>query len=132
MIYMEELSKDKKHILIIDDDPAMRRLFGGRLANKGFEILYAKDGAEGREMARRMQPDIILLDLQMPVMDGMEAGKRMKEEQLTKNIPIILLTNGDLPTEGEQWIKDFGIEQYVQKGVDFEILLEHIQRLLKK
>ena len=64
----------KIHILIVDDDPVMRRLFGGKLVMLGYEVLYANDGNEGRETARRFHPDLILMDERMPVMDGFEAA----------------------------------------------------------
>lgn len=128
---MEKSIEKKAHILIVDDDSAMRRLFGGQLIEKGFEVLYAKDGNEGRELARRMQPDLILLDSEMPVMDGSETAQRLKSEDLTKHIPIIFFTNEDLSIEAEKLIRELGVDDYVHKGVEFDVLFEHIQKLLK-
>ena len=80
-----ESNVKKIHILIVDDDAMIRRLFGGRLTTLGYEIMYASDGNEGRETARRFHPDLVLMDENMPVMTGMEAISRMKEEPETKN-----------------------------------------------
>ena len=123
--------ENKKHILYIDDDPVMRRLFGGQLIKKGFEVLYAKDGNEGREVARRLQPDLILLDSDMPIMNGTETASRLKSEEITKNIPIIFFTNQDLSIEAEKLIREVGVNDYVPKSADFSVLLDHVQKLLK-
>jgi CheY-like chemotaxis protein len=120
----------KKHILIVDDDPQTRRLFGALLAKAGFEVWYAKDGNEGREMARRLQPDLILLDVNMPVMDGLETANRLKNEpgSITANIPIIFLTNDDLSIEAQKSIKELGVLDYMQKGVSSEEFIERVKK----
>lgn len=119
------------HILLADDDPMMRRLIGGQLAKKGFEILYAHDGNEAREMARRLQPDIVLLDYRMPILDGLKVAEYLKKEQPTKHLPILLLTSADISIEGQKAWKELGVDDYVHKGEDFEIIFERIQKLLK-
>ncbi|MCL5435957.1 MAG: response regulator [Patescibacteria group bacterium] len=122
---------EKIHILIADDDPAMRRIMGGRLVRRGFEIFYAADGNEAREMARRMQPDLILLDYRMPVMDGFKVASYLKKEELTKIIPLILLTNEDLPVEAVKYFKDLGVDEYIHKSADFEEFVELIKKVMK-
>jgi CheY-like chemotaxis protein len=121
-----------KHILIVDDDPQTRRLFGALLAKAGLEVWYAKDGNEGREMARRLQPDLILLDVNMPVMDGLETANRLKNEpgSPTANIPIIFLTNDDLSIEAQKSIKELGVLDYMQKGVNSEEFIERVKKAL--
>ncbi len=121
----------KINILLVDEDPDIRRMTGGLLAKNGFEVMYASNGNEGRETARRMQPDLILMDYIMPIMDGVEAISRLKSDDITKNIPIILLTNIDLSIEAETGMKEIGMDDYISKSVEFDVLLEHIQRLLK-
>lgn len=128
---VESVSK-KIHILMIDDDPVMRRLFGGWLTILGYEILYASDGNEGRETARRLQPDLILMDERMPVMDGIEASTRMKSEDLTKNIPILLFTNEDLSIEAQKLMKDIGVDAYLHKSSDFSVIKKTILEILEK
>lgn len=127
-----EIVQKKIHILMIDDDPVMRRLFGGWLTILGYEILYASDGNEGRETARRLQPDLILMDERMPVMDGIEAATRMKSEDLTKNIPILLFTNEDLSMEAQKLMKDIGVDAYLHKSSDFSVIKKTILEILEK
>jgi CheY-like chemotaxis protein len=122
---------EKIHILIADDDPAMRRIMGGRLVRRGFEVFYATDGNEAREMARRMQPDLILLDYRMPVMDGFKVASYLKKEDLTKNIPLILLTNEDLPVEAVKYFKDLGVDEYIHKSADFEEFIDLLKKVMK-
>lgn len=127
---MQNTNNIKQHVLLVDDDTALCRLFGGYLQKAGFEILYAHNGNEGREIARRLQPDIILLDLDMPVMDGYEASMRLKSEELTKKIPIIILTNTDIPEEAEKLFKSQGVSDYLHKSVDEKEFIERIKKIL--
>lgn len=120
-----------KHILIIDDDPAMRRLFGGKLAESGFEIMYSGDGNEGREMARRFQPDLILLDIRLPGTDGFEIARRLHDERETSHIPIVFLTNEDLSMEAEKYAKELWIHGYIHKSIDLNEFVKRVQGFLK-
>ncbi len=121
---------NKIHILLADDDLSTRRLFGGQLVELGYETFYAKDGDECREMARRMQPDIILLDYNMPKMNGMDIAERIKSESETAHIPIIILTNEDISVEGVKALKEFGVNAYVHKGEDFQVIADTIKKSL--
>lgn len=118
------------HVLLVDDDEALLRLFGGYLQKAGFEVLYAHDGNEGRETARRLQPDIILLDLTLPIMDGYEVTTRLKAEQPTKHIPIIVLTSTDMSQESEGLLKQQGVDDYIHKSVQAEELIERVKKVL--
>jgi len=128
-----DTTEKKTHILIADDDPTTRKLFGALLARAGFEVWYAKDGAEAREMARRLQPDLILLDLNMPVMDGWQTAERLKNEphSVTVNIPIVFLTNEDLSIEGQKLVKEYGVLDYIQKGVGNEEFILRVKKVLE-
>lgn len=130
---MPALQTEKKiHILMIDDDAIIRRLFGGRLVTLGYEVIYANDGNEGRETARRLHPDLILMDERMPIMSGTEAAGRIKDEKETKDIPIILFTNEDFSLEAEKMAKDTCIDAYVHKSADFSVLKQAILDVLEK
>ncbi len=118
------------HALLIDNDEALLRLFGGYLQKAGFEVLYAHDGNEGRETARRLQPDIILLDLTLPIMDGYEVTARLKAEQPTKHIPIIILTSTDMSQESEALLKQQGADDYIHKSVQDEELIARTKKVL--
>lgn len=120
------------HVLLADDDADTRRIFGHYLSKARFEVLYAKDGNECREMARRLQPDIILLDYHLPVMDGLEAAKLLKGESETAHIPIVLFTNEDLSIEAEKAFREIGIDDYLHKSIDPSMLIERVQKHLKK
>lgn len=118
----------KQHILIIDDDETMRRLIGGKLAHAGYEVLYSGDAHQGREMARRFKPDLILLDIRMPDVDGFSIGRRLKSEPQTKDIPIVFLTNEDLSAEAEKNLKGLGAIDYIHKSIDPEEFLVRISK----
>jgi len=126
---MEEQEK-KKHILLADDDPATRRLFGGKLASAGFEVLYAKDGNEVLEIAKRLQPDLIVTDIDMPNTDGIQAAHRLKADPQTKQIPIIFLTNADLSVDAENAIKEMAAAEYLPKAIDLTDFIERIKHVI--
>ena len=128
---MDTIAK-KVHILIIDDDEVMRRLFGSLLGNAGYEVLYAKDGNEGRETARRLHPDLILLDINMPDPDGFKTANSIKNEPNSPaaDIPIVFLTNADLPIEALNWMKELGVTEYIHKGASKEEFIELVKKVL--
>lgn len=119
------------HILIIDDDPLIRRLFGAKLASAGFEVLYASDGHTGREMARRFLPDLILLDIRMPKADGFEIAGRLKQEPRTNDIPIVFLTHQDFSIEAEKAVKERFVVDYIHKGIDLNEFIKRIKKIIK-
>ena len=82
----------KSLILIVDDNADNRKLLGGLLSKEGYEIGVAKDGYHALEFVQKVEPDLILLDVMMPKMDGYEVCRRLKSETITKHIPIIFLT----------------------------------------
>lgn len=120
------------HILMIDDDEAIQRLFGAKFASAGFEVMYAHDGHTGREMARRFQPDIILLDIRMPGADGFTIARLLKKEPQTKNIPIIFLTNEDFTKEAEKAAKEVWVSDYIHKSTDLNEIVTMVQNVLQK
>lgn len=130
---MEAEKSPTKHVLIVDDDPTTRRLFGSLLSRAGLEVLYGKDGNEGREMARRLLPDLILLDYNMPIMNGVETADRLKSDPnpIVAKIPIALLTNEDLSIEDQKALKDMGVVDYMQKGLTNEEFVERVKKLLE-
>ncbi len=119
------------HILIIDDDAAIRRLFGAKLASAGFQVLYASDGNTGREMARRFLPDLILLDILMPETDGYVIAQRLKQEPRTKAIPIVFLTNQDFSMEAEKAVKECWVVDYIHKSIDLKEFVKRIEKILQ-
>jgi DNA-binding response OmpR family regulator len=122
-----------KHILIIDNDAATRKLFGALLSRVGFEVLYAKDGNEGHELAKRIKPDLILLDINMPIMDGWETANKLKSsfDSLVVNIPIAFLTNEDLSVEDQNNAKKIGVIDYIQKGASNDEFIERVKKIIE-
>ena len=79
-------------ILIVDDSGIIRRMVGLILRNSGYQILQAADGQEGFEVARTHKPDLVIMDIEMPVMNGIESTRRIKTDPETKQIPVLMLT----------------------------------------
>ena len=123
-----------KHILIIDDDPTSRRLFGSLLGSAGYEVIYAGSGDLGREMARRFHPDLVLLDINMPGSDGIKTADLIRNEpgSPAADVPIAFLTNADLSLEAENWMKGVGVTNYIQKGVSNEEFIAQVKKIFEK
>ena len=127
---------ESKTILIVDDEKKIRELLELRLTDEGFEVLQAADGEEGVEQARKYSPDLILMDVMMPKMDGAEAVNVLQQDQKTKDIPVIFLTS--MITKEEETSQAFGIEidtkkhQYIAKPFDTPSLVAEIHKALNK
>jgi DNA-binding response OmpR family regulator len=128
---IEQKSKNQ-HILIVDDDPTTRRLFGSLLGAANYEVLYAGSGEQGREMARRFHPDLVLLDINMPGDDGFKTADLIRNEpgSPASDVPIAFLTNADLSIEAQHWMKDVGVTDYIQKGVNNEEFVARVKKIL--
>jgi len=98
-----------KTILIIEDEPALRKILSDLLQKNNFSILEAKDGKEGVTLALEKHPDLILLDLLMPVMNGMEALKKIRQNTWGEKVPVIILTN--LNATDEKLVQDMVTER---------------------
>lgn len=114
-----------KTILVVEDDPNQSLLYEQELAEQGFRVLLARDGREGVEMVRQTQPNCVVLDLNMPVMDGLEALGRILEEH--SHLPVIINTAyGAYKDNFMSWSAD----AYVYKSSDLTELKERIMELL--
>ena len=118
-------------ILLVEDNEMNRDMLSRRLAKRGFEVLMAVDGAEGVEMARSARPDVILMDMSLPVMDGWTATRKLKADASTRGIPVIGLTAHAMAGDREKCL-EAGCDEYDTKPVDFPRLLEKIQVHLDK
>jgi len=118
-------------LLLVEDNEMNRDMLSRRLKRKGFDILIAVDGKEGVEMAQGQSPDLVLLDMSLPVMDGWEAARVMKADETTRGIPIIALTAHAMSGDREKAI-EAGCDEYDTKPVELPRLLEKIQTLLAK
>lgn len=128
----ENLNDSLKKILIIEDDIILLNLLKDRLTYAGFNIITERDGVRGLKTAFKENPDLILLDIVLPEMDGISVLKQLKQDGNLKNIPVIIISNSGEPVEIEE-IKKIGVEDYLIK-TEFEpseVLLK-IETLFKK
>lgn len=116
-------------ILLVEDNDMNRDMLSRRLARCGFEILLAVDGSQAVAMARRERPDLILLDMSLPVMDGWDAARFVRDDPDTRNIPIVALTAHAMVGDRQKAI-DAGCDEYESKPVEFDRLLGKIRRYL--
>jgi CheY-like chemotaxis protein len=116
-------------ILLVEDNEMNRDMLSRRLLKRGYEVVTAVDGREGVDMASSASPDVILLDLSLPVMDGWEAARHLKADDTTKSIPIIALTAHALAGD-EQKALEAGCDDYDSKPVDLKRLLGKIDAAL--
>ena len=120
------------HILVVDDDPDIRKLAEKILINQGHKVSQAEDGETGLGFAIVKKPDLILLDLNLPKMDGFEVCRRLKTDEATREIPVIMLTAAYPEWEDAQKGFELGADEYVIKPFASELLLHNIERLLKQ
>jgi CheY-like chemotaxis protein len=118
-------------ILLVEDNEMNLDMLSRRLAKRGFEVVMAVDGAEGVSMARSAAPDLILMDMSLPVMDGWTATRELKADAATRGIPVIGLTAHAMAGDREKCL-EAGCDEYDTKPVDFPRLLEKIQVQLDK
>ncbi|MBF0511286.1 MAG: response regulator [Candidatus Omnitrophica bacterium] len=119
----------KKRILIVDDEKELRQFLGLRLESEGFEVLMATDGMEGYEKARQEMPDLMVLDLMLPKLDGYKVCRMLKFDEKYKAIPIILVTARS--QESDQLLgMQVGANAYITKPYDAKELMEKIKELL--
>lgn len=115
-------------LLIVDDEPANIELLARRLTRRGFEVVSATSADEGIAKAVSEKPDVVLMDIKMPVVDGFEATRRLKANAATRAIPVIALTAHAMQEDRDQVIAA-GADEYETKPVDLDRLLAKIQDL---
>lgn len=118
-----------KIILVVEDNEKNLLLVKDILTYHHYEVIEAKDGATGIQMAKERQPDLILMDIQMPVMDGFAAAKILKNESKTKNIKIIGVTSYAMKGDKEK-ILEAGFDEYISKPIDTRKLPELIKKMI--
>ena len=117
-------------ILIAEDNPANIQTFAGYLAPKGYRIIIAQNGKEAVEGTKKKHPDLILMDVDMPVMGGLEAIRHIRADEELKSIPIIALTALAMPGDREKCLAA-GADEYISKPVSLHELSETIENLLR-
>jgi two-component system cell cycle response regulator DivK len=116
-------------VLLVEDNEMNRDMLSRRLIRRGYEVVFAVDGQQGVDMARSERPDIILMDMSLPVMDGWEATRRVKSDGALRGVPVIGLTAHAMSGDREKAI-GAGCDDYDTKPVELDRLIEKIERLL--
>ena len=116
-------------VLLVEDNEMSCDMLSRRLIRRGFEVVFAVDGKQGVDAARREKPDIILMDMSLPIMDGWEATRCVKSDDATRGVPVIGLTARAMSGDREKAI-EAGCDDYDTKPVELDRLIGKIERLL--
>ncbi|HZC82266.1 MAG TPA: response regulator [Nitrospiraceae bacterium] len=114
-------------ILVIDDELGIRDLLDTLLSEKGYDVILADSGEKGLEVFRRARPDVVVLDLKMPGMDGLTVLQQVRRDDPKQ--PVIILTGAGTP-EAEEQVRKLGVTEYVEKQFSLHLLGEALKRLL--
>ncbi len=118
-----------KRILVVEDNEDNMRLVGIIFKKHGLEVIEARNGAEGVALAVQEKPDLIIMDIQLPDIDGLEATKRIRASEADSNIPIIALTSYAMPGDREKALAA-GCNGYITKPIDVETFMAEIEKYL--
>ena len=121
--------RQRGSVLVIDDDPWIRSVIAEFLADGGYSVTEAGDGSSGLDLAKRLQPDVILLDLALPMRSGLEVLQRLKARQPTREIPVIVVSAYAMLLIGEHAGRADG---GVHKPIDLRQLLDHVNGLVRQ
>jgi two-component system cell cycle response regulator DivK len=116
-------------VLLVEDNEMNRDMLSRRLIRRGFQVVFAMDGQHGIDLAHSELPDIILMDMSLPVIDGWEATRRLKADDSTRSVPVIGLTAHAMSGDREKAI-EAGCDDYDTKPVELDRLIGKIERLL--
>lgn len=115
-------------ILLVEDNELNRDMLRRRLERRGFDVVVAGDGAVALAAVRERRPDLVLMDMSLPEVDGWEATRRLKADAATRAIPVVALTAHAMPDDRENALAA-GCDDYQTKPVDFDELVEKVHRL---
>lgn len=118
-------------ILLVEDNEMNRDMLSRRLERRGFSVTCAVDGQEALVQAAALRPDLILMDMSLPVMDGWEATRRLKSDESLRGIPVVALTAHAMASD-EQQAREAGCDDFDTKPVELARLLDKIQRLIAR
>jgi two-component system, cell cycle response regulator DivK len=127
---MNTAGKNMPRILLVEDNEMNRDMLSRRLIRNGYEVCIAMDGQQGADMALSERPDLILMDMSLPVIDGWEATRRIRANDVTRRIPVIALTAHAMAGDREKAM-EAGCDDYDTKPVEITRLLGKIAALLK-
>lgn len=118
-------------ILLVEDNEMNRDMLSRRLVKRGYEVVIAVEGEQGVALARSDSPDLVLMDMSLPVLDGWEATRRLKSDPATRQIPVIALTAHAMAGDREK-AREAGCDDFDTKPVELPRLLSKIEGLLQK
>lgn len=121
----------KANILVVEDNMDNYELVRIMLRHSGYETFLAVNGRDGVDAARKQQPDLIVLDMMMPEMDGWHAAEKLKSDQSTRHIPVVALTVRTLPAERKRAL-EAGVDAYLTKPINMPLFMETIEKALVK
>jgi two-component system, OmpR family, response regulator VicR len=127
-----QMSSNLKYILCVEDEPEMIDLMRLILGRRGFEVKGAMGGVEGLKMVRESVPDLILLDLMMPDMDGWEVYQQLKADEKTRNIPVIVVTAKAQSIDKVLGLHIAKVDDYIAKPFSPQELLNSVEKVLQK
>lgn len=116
-------------VLVVDDSASQLAAHEKVLQDNGYTVITARDGNEGVSLAEQAQPDLVLMDVVMPNVNGFQATRRLTRSEQTKHIPVIIVTTKDQPTD-KVWAQRQGAQGYLVKPVDAQALLAEVQRFI--
>ena len=118
------------HVLVVDDEPEISKMVAKIMEARGHRVTTAKDGQDALDSVVRDRPDVMILDLNIPKLDGFEVCKRLKTDPATKAIPIVMLTAAYVSVEDATRGVGIGADEYVVKPFLREVLVHNVERLL--
>ncbi|MBI2013563.1 MAG: response regulator [Candidatus Colwellbacteria bacterium] len=126
------MSDNKPVVLLVDDTEDFREIFSIKLKSAGFDVQTAASGEECIEKLKSIKPNLVLMDLQMPTMDGVKTVEHLRLNPDTKNTRVVFLTNYGEPTHEHSWTdkqfaKQIGAEDYIRKTEDLDEIVKHIK-----
>jgi two-component system cell cycle response regulator DivK len=120
-----------KKILIVEDNPTNMRLIRMLLSNKGYSLLEATDGEEALAVARKGRPDLVVMDIQLPKMDGLEVTRRLRQTPEFRQTPIVAFTASAMEGDRERIIAS-GCDEYISKPVNTHRFLQLVAKMLRR
>lgn len=118
-------------ILIVEDDILYRKMIGIRFKSQGYSVIMADNGLEGLNQLRKIKPDIVILDLMLPMMDGHKVCRLIKYDSKLQHIPVVILTARDMDRDADL-AKECGADAFIVKSTRSEIILDVVNQLLEK
>jgi two-component system, cell cycle response regulator DivK len=126
----EPVSPVKKTVLLVEDNPHNRKIFSGMLTHSGFEVVEAEDGQQALDAVAKALPDVILMDLSIPAIDGWEVTRRLKADARSQPVPIIALTAHAMRGDEER-ARAAGCDHYLAKPISPKKVVEEVRKILK-